>query len=145
MKTIEEIYGYKSDSEVLRFIESFLSHTCKTENDREVIRHTFRAGYCYYFAVMLKSAFNRGCVCWAAPYGHIVWLDDNGCPYDIEGVCASDVAYFIPVSFLEDHLQGFKHVGDDGSPTSWEDIVKIIRRFEEVNNISPVSLEIYKA
>lgn len=61
--------------------------------DHEIIWQTFTAGYCYYFAVMLKDAFQRGEICWCAPYGHICWVDDNGVPYDISGVCDSNVIF----------------------------------------------------
>ena len=55
-----------ADKDVISFIEGFLG-------DHEIIWQTFTAGYCYYFAVMLKDAFQRGEICWCAPYGHICW------------------------------------------------------------------------
>lgn len=72
-----------ADKQVLSFIDDF-------REDDKSIRQKFCAGYCYYFAVMLKDAFHRGEICWCAPLGHICWVDDNGVPYDIDGVCDSD-------------------------------------------------------
>ena len=34
---------------------------------------------------ILKTAFNRGKICWHRNYGHIVWMDDDGLAYDIYG------------------------------------------------------------
>lgn len=75
-----------ADKDVISFIEGFLG-------DHEIIWQTFTAGYCYYFAVMLKDAFQRGEIRWCAPYGHICWVDDNGVPYDISGVCDSECGF----------------------------------------------------
>ena len=144
IKTVEEIYNYKSDPEVLEFIEKFMKHSAKTGEEQEVLRHTFRVGYCYHFAKMLEATFERGKVCWAAPYSHIAWVDDNGCPYDIEGVCPSEVVYYIPVQYIGAHLQGFKHVQEDGICTSWDDIVRLIRDYERANNLPEASLDGYK-
>ena len=53
-----------ADKQVLSFINDF-------REDDKSIRQKFCAGYCYYFAVMLKDAFHRGEICWCAPLGHI--------------------------------------------------------------------------
>ena len=86
-----------ADKDVISFIEGFLG-------DHEIIWQTFTAGYCYYFAVMLKDAFQRGEICWCAPYGHICWVDDNGVPYDISGVCDSECDFYIPVRYIPEGL-----------------------------------------
>lgn len=49
--------------------------------------------------------FGRGEVCWAAPFGHFIWLD-NETPYDIEGVYYGESLYFIPESYRR-----FVHAG----------------------------------
>lgn len=139
IRTVEEIFGYKSDPEVLKFIEDFMCHSAQNAREQEVLRHTFRAGYCYYFAKMLEVAFERGKVCWAAPYSHIVWLDDNGCPYDIEGVCACEAVYYIPVEYLGVHLQDFMHIKQDGEFANKNDLERIIREYEAENNLVPIS------
>lgn len=104
-----------SDNRVLQFIYDFVHH--EGEDNQEVISHLFRAGYCYYFAEILKNAFHRGQICLAYPFGHIVWLDgsdeDKDIAYDIEGVC-DNYEHLIPISYLRKTIQDFKHVpGED--------------------------------
>ena len=80
---------------------------------REGIRYHYRCGYCYYFATILKAAFGRGTICWAAPLGHIVWKDTDGKAYDVEGrfiEAEHDCYYLIPEGYLGDHINDFKHV-----------------------------------
>lgn len=95
------------DKVVLEFIDKFLFH--EGAGNSEVIRHLFHAGYCLYFAIMLQSAFLRGHICLAYPYGHIVWVDTNGIAYDIEGVC-TDYKELIPIRYLEETIEDFMHV-----------------------------------
>lgn len=81
---IETWMKYKCcDEEVIKFIADILYYEDDKNNS---IYNLFENGYCYYFAVMLKTAFNRGTVCWHRGYGHIVWVDDNDVAYDIGGV-----------------------------------------------------------
>lgn len=73
----------------------------------------FRAGYCYYFAVMLQTAFGGGTICHAEPLGHIVWVDANGCAYDIEGAYLPeehDCRKLTDIAFLGDLIYDFLHV-----------------------------------
>ena len=103
----------QASRDVLEFIANILYHGApeiELKDSAESIRSTFRAGYCYYFALMLKDAFNRGCICWAAPFSHIVWMDISSIPYDIEGVYSGEAEYFIPISYLKEELWSFKHV-----------------------------------
>ena len=97
MKTIEQ------------FIDDFrMSQNTYIEHGEEALRHTFRAGYCYYFAKILEDAFPGGEICQAYPYGHIVYVYD-GIPYDINGICDYDVSDedFIPISKID--INDFKH------------------------------------
>ena len=111
-----------ADKEVLTFIDDFL------ENN-DIIRKKFRAGYCYYFAVMLKDAFQRGEICWCAPYGHICWVDDNGVPYDISGVCDSECDFYIPVRYIPEGIADFKHIPHKAFNASKEYIETAIQAF----------------
>lgn len=108
-------YAPNANEEVLRFIGNFLFHgvpEVPLETSCESIRSTFRAGYCYYFAIMLRAAFQRGKICHAYPFSHIVWLDDNDIPYDVEGVYFGEAEKFVPIELLEDDIEGFKHVNE---------------------------------
>ena len=108
----QEVFKYhpEANKTVIDFIINFNWHDKGKEEMQEVIRHQFRAGYCYHFALILKDAFQRGEICWCAPFGHICWVDDDGIPYDIEGVCESDCDYYIPISYIKDGLDDFKRV-----------------------------------
>lgn len=104
----------EANEKVLYFIADFYYHSLSFYDDIEqhceCLRKQFRAGYCYHFAMMLKDSFNRGEICWAAPFSHIVWVDEDDTAYDIEGVYESECEYLIPVSYLGSALGGFKHV-----------------------------------
>lgn len=114
--------------QVLYFIADILYHSINLANS-EIIRSLFHNGYCYYFANMLKIAFNRGEICWAAPYGHFVWQDDNGVCYDIEGVTISEADYFIPVSYIGDGIKDFLHIRDVSYNATQEDISKWMNEY----------------
>lgn len=136
VRFVEEQLEYDPTAklEVLWFIAGFMYKNIPytdTETSSECIRYTFRAGYCYYFAHMLKTAFNRGQVCWCAPIGHIVWVDDDGMPYDIEGVNHSDCEYYIPEEFMKHHVDDFKHIvsGTDGATGT--EVLEIICEYEK--------------
>lgn len=122
----------KADSEVLEFIANFLYHgvpRIELETSAESVRSTFRAGYCYYFAAMLQAAFGRGEICWAAPFGHIVWMDENDVPYDIEGVNDSECDYYIPISHIGEGINDFKHVPGGGFGASAEFLDEVIAKY----------------
>lgn len=116
-----------ADTQVLFFIADILFHSGGV--NAETIRYLFHSGYCYYFANMLKLAFNRGEVCWAAPYGHIVWKDDDGICYDIEGVTISEAEYFIPISYIGEGVKDFLHVRDVSANTTQEEIDSYIEAY----------------
>lgn len=67
----------------------------------------FRNGLCYHFAHMMKANFKRGEICWAAPFGHIVWKDNNGLVYDCEGFYNGEAEYIIPVDYIKEHIEDF--------------------------------------
>lgn len=111
-----------ADKQVLSFINDF-------REDDKSIRQKFCSGYCYYFAVMLKDAFHRGEICWCAPLGHICWVDDNGVPYDIDGVCDSDCNFFIPIRYIREGIEDFRHVPGREFNASREYIQNAIQTF----------------
>lgn len=98
-------------NEVLHFIKNFVEHS-DIVSDHSAIYRQFRRGYCYYFALILKETFNRGKVCWCAPLGHIVWVDDDETPYDIEGINYGEVIAYIPIEYLGEYIDDFKHISN---------------------------------
>lgn len=93
----------KPDKTVIQFITDAITSVDRKNSD-DVLYDFFHAGYCYYFALMLKEAFGRGQICWCAPYGHICWQDENGVGYDIGGICDSECDFYIPVSYIKEGL-----------------------------------------
>lgn len=122
-------------NEVLQFIDNFVRHATSSYDDMEVLRRTFRSGYCYHFACMLKCTFMRGEVCWAAPFGHIVWEDEDGEVYDVEGVYRGEAQYIIPIRYIEDHLCDFTRASTTGASegVTKEYIEGAIRRYLDDN------------
>jgi hypothetical protein len=121
-----------ADPQVIGFITQLMSHATGNEAEYEVLRSTFRAGYCWHFAHILKDAFGRGEVCWAAPFGHFVWVDEDGVPYDAEGVNQGEQDYHIPESYLGHYLSGFTHVpGERVDKIDKAGILSIIQRYED--------------
>lgn len=101
--------------DVLTFIAEF---KCSVNpHEEEIIEDLFSAGYCYYFALMLKDAFG-GSLMYSADRGHIVWLDNREIKnhqfaYDIHGVYED---YEKLVSLREmpnDSIESFRHRGKD--------------------------------
>lgn len=126
-----------ANKEVLDFIDRFIDYD-ESKFETDVIRKKFRCGYCYYFANMLKLAFGRGNVCWAAPFSHVVWVDTDNTPYDIEGEYVGEALYFIPETFLKDIsmtdkainiIDCFKHTTLDVKLPTKSDIRTIIRKY----------------
>lgn len=116
-----------ADKEVLNFIcailykkSSIYIKNCKTMEynpySGDAIYNLFACGYCYYFALMLKDAFNRGEIMWHKGFSHIVWQDVNGICYEIGGVFYDyNEEDIVPISTLsEEELGWFKHVDANG-------------------------------
>ena len=116
------------DEEVIKFIANILYYEDDKNNS---IYNLFSNGYCYYFAVMLKTAFNRGEICWCAPYAHFIWLDTNGIPYDIEGVSTAEANYYIPEAYITDGIADFKHVPGVEFGATKEYIDNAIKMYEK--------------
>lgn len=123
----------KADEEVLQFIYDFSVKQGYDEAE-EVLYQQFISGYCYYFACMLKAAFNRGEVCWAAPYGHIVWVDENDIPYDISGVNESETDDYIPEYMMGDTILDFKHIAGKVHNTSDQEIAKMVLDWHDIKS-----------
>lgn len=90
-------------------IITFIADILYSNPDSDTIYNLFANGYCYYFALMLKNAFNRGTICWHRNYSHIVWVDDDNIAYDINGVFYDYDNELLPVEILGDMIVDFKH------------------------------------
>lgn len=125
------------DSEVLQWINKFVMHQCSTYEEYEVLRATFRGGYCYYFAHMLQLAFDRGTVCFTAPFSHWVWEDLDGKLYDIEGLYEGEAFYFIPENeYTLNDMSSFKHRdGIEFVKPSPEDCINMMKEYCARNSI----------
>ena len=101
-----------ANKEILTFIANILFQ--QGEASSEIIIKLFKEGYCYYFANMLKDAF-EGEIYWNKKDEHIIWKDNNSNTYyDIEGVVSKlKKEDIINISFLGDDLESFRHRGKD--------------------------------
>lgn len=98
---------------VIQFIADFLYHA---EDKSDAVATLFTTGYCYYFAVILKEAFRRGAICQTWPFGHIVWVDEDGTAYDIYGTNPGEYVELVPVDRYGDTLNAFRHVPGERIP-----------------------------
>ncbi len=107
------------DLQVFRFIWNFYEvpgwdyRSEEAAIGKEALRRTYRAGYCWHFAMMLQNVFQRGTVCLVAPIAHCVWVDVDGTAYDCEGVyfdCDGTDRVYVPCCELNDYGQSFKHI-----------------------------------
>ena len=113
-----------------QFIDNFRTREIDDngEDSEEVIRHLFMSGYCYYFALMLQDAYPSGEICLAYPFGHIVYLYE-GVPYDVEGVYSGKSDEFIPIKYLGNGIDDFRHIPDLKYNMSKDELNKIHARW----------------
>lgn len=122
-----QIEYHNADESVLRFIAQF---TFWNDDKNDIIYHQFAGGYCFYFAHILKLAFGRGEPKLAAPFGHIVWEDENGVAYDIGGVCY-DYEVLIPLDALGEGIEDFMHVPGKNGYNTPEDVKRIMDTYTQ--------------
>lgn len=102
------------DPEVIQFIAHMRFHGGDNKYSEQAIYNLFSAGYCYHFAIILKTVFNRGKICLYKDYRHILWVDDKNnmdIPYDIGGMYYDyDPKELIPIDNLsEEELEPYIH------------------------------------
>lgn len=123
------------ETQVEKFIESMYQSFSSDNDMQEVFRKHYRSGYCWHFAHMLKDTFARGEVCWAAPFGHFVFVDTDGNPYDCEGIYEGEAFYFIPEPYMPIiALRDFKHVPDVTADINADIIISIIQTYCQATN-----------
>lgn len=126
-------------NDVLEFIEDFKAHAAPYAPD--AIEKIFTSGYCYYFAVILQTAFKRGEIMLAAPYGHIVWRDEDKTCYDISGVY-SEHLFEISINALGDGLEDFLHVPGKTKFNNIDDVIRLITQYAPTKELRDKALEI---
>lgn len=106
---------------VENFIQDFVTLFGQFQQEEiDTVSAVFSRGFCYYFAMILKEAFDgRGEIYMTSDDRHIVWMCDN-VAYDINGVynkypkSANNGNFFngelIPIAMLPNYMQSFKHV-----------------------------------
>ena len=100
--------------DILEFIYRINSHS-NTPEGSDAIESLFSAGYCYYFALMLKENF-EGRIIWLKNRSHIIFMDENEVAYDNWGLYLEYLEEeVLPVEILGEALELFKH----GKEYSW--------------------------
>ena len=113
-KFVQRDVAVGGNKQILEFIAGVrfqCSPACHIDKSVETIRYLFEAGYCYYFALMLEGAFPGGDICLMYPFGHITYVYD-GIIYDIGGVSDNEYEALIPIKYLGNTINVFKHNGD---------------------------------
>ena len=127
----------EADTVVLDFIYRFRTYLNGVNNLAEsILISQFKKGYCYHFAAILQSTFQRGEVCWMAPYGHMVWVDDNHIAYDISGIVKIKNEELIPDYMMGNVLRDFVHIPGDLSEITDTDEKNIIQEWKIVKDDS---------
>lgn len=126
----------KARRDVLEFIWDITTPcSIKSKDGQEVLTSQFASGYCYYFALILKDAFD-GEMMWVKGRGHIVWCDtDNHVCYDSWGVYQVDISRDgsgepVTLELLGSDLESFRHRGHDF------DVQNEIKEYCNKNNIT---------
>ena len=104
-------------NDVLYFIQEFLfnlySDDLPNDTGQTILKQQFTNGYCWHFANILQTTFNRGTINIIMPEAnHIIWTDIDDISYDITGVVKID-SILVPTNFLQkcypQFLNNFKH------------------------------------
>lgn len=100
----------------------------------EGIHSHYRSGYCYFFAHMLKAAFNRGQVCWAVPTSHVCFMDEDGIVYDCDGKYSGEAYDMIPEKYCGNILEGYKHLPGYNHFVTREEIIEVVSNYAKEMN-----------
>lgn len=76
------VLGNPVRQDVVHFIANFMYDTGANPEEIFIL---FKGGYCFYFAMILETAFG-GSIVWEPDASHILWMDENKILYDVEGV-----------------------------------------------------------
>ena len=101
--------------EVFEFINRFIKKSEVAGIEYSSLRSLFMNGYCFYFASMLKAAFERGEIYTTDPFDHVVWRDTDNRYYDIDGEYIGEAKVMIPVTDPFCTIKDFKHLKKETS------------------------------
>lgn len=143
----------KGNPEVAGFIDQFLTlFNTLDKNGIDIVAKVFSQGYCYYFAIMLKDAFNRGEICMTIDHAHVVWVDDDNVAYDIHGIfnwypdtCSKYNFWngeLIPVEKIPNYIDSFKHIPNKPGidRTGMEEFDKIKKDIDDKKDFMDVKI-----
>lgn len=111
----------RANEKVIDFIDNFSTLFGQFQQEEiDTVSAVFSRGFCYYFAIILKEAFDdRGEIYMTRDDRHIVWVLNN-VAYDINGVyrtyprSANNGNFFngelIPIALIPNYMDSFKHV-----------------------------------
>lgn len=126
---IDEFFETGRDA-LLFMINDLALETVEQQDIVYGLKAHFEAGYCWHFAHMLKTVFGRGEVCWAAPFSHFCFVDDDGQAYDGGGRYIGEALYMIPERYCDKFIDSYKHIKEKSSvEVSKKDVISIIKRY----------------
>ena len=127
---IDEFFETGRDALLFMIKDNLSMTTVERQDIRYGLKTHFEAGYCWHFAHMLKTVFERGEVCWAAPFSHFCFVDDDGKAYDGGGRYIGEALYMIPERYCDKYIDAFKHIKEKNiEEASREDLISIIKRY----------------
>lgn len=133
---------------VENFIQNFVTLFGQFQQEEiDTVSTVFSRGFCYYFAIILKDAFDsKGEICMTVDNRHIVWVLDN-VAYDINGVfqvyqrSANNGNFYhgelIPIAMLPNYINSFKHVLPGTTKKGYaerQSVGKLIQAIEDIND-----------
>ena len=138
----------RANKKVIDFIDNFSTLFGQFQQEEiDTVAAVFSRGFCYYFAIILKEAFDgRGEIYMTRDNRHIVWVLDN-VAYDINGVfqvykkSANNGNFYhgdlIPITMLPNYIKSFKHVLPGTTKKGYaerQSVGKLMRAIEDIND-----------
>ncbi len=138
----------RANEKVIDFIDNFSTLFGEfQEEEIDTVSAVFSRGFCYYFAIILKEAFDgRGEIYMTRDDRHIVWMFDN-VAYDINGVyrtytrSANNGNFYngelIPIAMLPNYINSFKHVRPGTTKKGYaerQSVRKLMQAIEDIDD-----------
>ena len=148
----------RANKKVIDFIDNFSTLFGQFQQEEiDAISAVFSRGFCYYFAIILKEAFDgRGEIYMTRDNRHIVWMFDN-VAYDINGVyrtyprSANNGNFYngelIPIAMLPNYINSFKHVLPGTTKKGYaerQSVGKLMQVIEDIDDMKKIDSFIEK-